>query len=115
MRTRSQLLLLVMICGIVTFVHAASFSAGTQITVVIREQQEFVQTGSTMQLKVRLAPAVAAKVWRDDRCGSPTDNALAITHSGVYAFPIEIIEGHDSGYYCLLSDDGQLRASVQIQ
>jgi hypothetical protein len=112
MQTRLHLSLLLMACWIVTAAFAASNSGTTQIGVVIREQQEFVQSGTTMVLKIRLSPGITAKIWRDVRCASPNGDAQLIRQSGVYTLPI--VNPQDQGYYCLLSDDQLLRAAVPI-
>jgi hypothetical protein len=113
MRVATRFTLLIVL-AFSTSAHAASAAAASHVTVIVQEQQAFVQQGSDVLLKVRLSPGVSASVWVDASCGTPNENATIITASGSYRLSVASIQGRGNSYVCMVSSDERLSAAVPL-
>ena len=90
---------------------AAQQQKATTLTVGVQPQLLLVQQGSNVILKIRLAHGVTAELWADNSCDTPRNNAMTFSASGTYTIPVQSIKGHGEQYACVLSSDGQQRAT----
>jgi len=95
-----------------TLLYAQSKTATTTLYVTVGEAEQLQLQGVTTILRIRLASGVMAKLWSDEFCGIPSQQATVITRSGTYTIPLDNITPRKKAYVCLLSSDGILRDSV---
>ncbi len=84
------------------------------LLVRVGEESQLQMSGSTVILKIRLAPGVVSRLWSDKACGDPTDEAIVIPRSDTYAIALQDIPHGNLTYLCLLLSDGKLHNSLAM-
>jgi hypothetical protein len=100
--------------------HAQGRTVTTTLILRVAEAGLIEQQNDNVIVKLRLTPGVAASLWGDKSCTTPTFESHIITASGTYTIPLDQIkpgqkvEGDDEGSICLQSSDGVLRRSLPV-
>jgi len=85
------------------------------LTLTIEPQIELQERGTNVILKIRLAQGSNARMWGDNSCGFPKDNARTFTASGTYTVSVQNLSSQGQAYACAASSDGILKASIPLQ
>lgn len=93
-------------------VYAEGRTGTTSLWVTVREEEQLELQGENVTLKIRLARDVTARLWSDNACGTPVQQAKVFTKSGTYTLPIDSIPHEGKACLCLLSSDGRLQHSL---
>jgi len=91
------------------------------LSVQVRPEELLQSQGSSVKLKIRLAPGTTAHLWAAETCASPGAASQVIALSGSYSIPLNSF-APASGYFspstmrvCLASSDGVLKDSVAAE
>jgi hypothetical protein len=84
------------------------------VSVTIPEQAQLQLQGGNVNLKIRLAPGVSARLWRDDSCRAPHSESNSYSQSGSFVIPLDSLPRSSGAQVCLLSSDGVLRSSMEL-
>lgn len=93
-------------------VRGVTMSRTDRLALQVVAQASLTQKGSDLVLAIRLNPGKTAKLWADNVCQAPKNNALQFTTSGTYTIPVKSVRGSGEKFACLLSSDNVLKASL---
>jgi hypothetical protein len=65
-----------------------------------------------VRLKVRLPRGAEGRLWAEDSCGAPRENAHVVTRSGVHLVPLAALEAGAGQSLCFASSSAGLTASL---
>jgi hypothetical protein len=100
--------------------HAQTRTVTTTLILQVAEVGQLERQNDNVIVKLRLTPGVAASLWSDKACATPTAESHIITASGIYAIPLsQIMQAHtaageEEAFVCLQSSDGVLRHSLAV-
>ena len=115
-----MVLLLVGFLRAAPLLHAESRTVTSTLILQVTEAALVEQQNDNVIVKVRLSPGVAASLWGDKSCTTPTLESLIITASGTYTLPLNQIKqaqpaiGDGEASICMQSSDGLLRRSLPV-
>jgi len=109
-----RMLTMALSMALLAFPLFADGSVSNTLMVQARPEATLSRQGeTTVVVKIRLAPATEAALWRAKNCGIADAQAFRISRSGTYAIPVSAITGVVDGDTCLASTDGVIVVSLQ--